>query len=596
VLDNRAAVVARYPGATNFTGQLATPDLQQLLRTKDEGLFHSTSLDGRPTTGYFSRAPMGWTFVAGLPETRFAGSLRNTMKPIFIGALLLLGLAVAGSLALARRIVEPVRSLKTAVLQLQNQQPVEIRATGLVECDEVTVALAEAEETIRHARADLESQVAHAVQRTQLTEKRAAQSQRVAAVGRLTGGVAHDFNNLLGVVSNSAHLIQRHPAAAELAAPLAAMQRAVESGSQLTQHLLRFSGRRAVRPQRLRPREVLPEMQDMLRSVLGRHVTVSVQVAADTQTIRVDASELELALINLALNARDAMPRGGELRLGARNADSRDLSSSPELAPGDYVLISVGDDGIGMDAGVIAHAFEPFFTTKATGQGGGLGLSQVHGFCVQAGGTARVDSTPGLGTTMVLLLPGVEGQMGSEDDTAAPRAAQVVCESTSAASAASATSEVSAAAAVSAVSPTPAPASAPTAVDITGAGVLLVEDNQALADTTEALLVAHGAQVTRADDALQALRLIETGAAFDVVLSDVMMPGATDGLALARYLRDLRPALPVILITALGQAVAGEEGEFKVLHKPCPQPELLAAVFQAINESHSSRAAARLKP
>jgi CheY-like chemotaxis protein len=126
--------------------------------------------------------------------------------------------------------------------------------------------------------------------------------------------------------------------------------------------------------------------------------------------------------------------------------------------------------------------------------------------------------------------------------------------------------------------------------------VLLVEDNQALADTTEALLVAHGAQVTRADDALQALRLIETGAAFDVVLSDVMMPGATDGLALARYLRDLRPALPVILITALGQVVAGEEGEFKVLHKPCPQPELLAAVFQAINESDSSRAAARLRP
>ena len=551
VLDGQGRVVARYPGGAAFVGRLATPDLRRQLGVKAEGLFESVSLDGKPTIAYFSRGPMGWTYATGMPPETFAGRMPGAAQRVGLGALALLALGLAGALGLARGIVVPVRSLKQAVAQLQNGQPVQVRATGLAECDEVAAALAEAAEIIRHARADLERQVADAVQRTRLAEQSAAQGQRVAAVGRLTGGVAHDFNNLLGVISNSAHLMQRHPAAAELSLPLAATQRAVEMGSQLTQHLLRFAGRRPLRPQELRLAVALPEMQELLRSVLGRLLTVTVQVAPDTRPVHVDASELELALINLALNARDAMPGGGEVRLRGRNADADDLAGSPSLAPGRYVLISVGDDGLGIEPEVAAQVFEPFFTTKGVGQGSGLGLSQVHGFCTQAGGTARLDSTPGLGTTVLLLLPAVEetrvppgapAQHGADITPSAER-------------------------------------------HLAGARVLLVEDNEALGDITAALLVSHGARVERAADAMQALRLIDTGATFDVVLSDVMMPGTMDGLALARRLRALRPKLPVVLITAFSQAVAGAEAEFKVLHKPCPQDELLAVVHAAISKS-----------
>lgn len=548
VLDSQGTVVARYPGGAAYMGRSATADLRRNLQDKSQALFQSVSMDGQPTTVYFSRAPMGWTYVLGMPKEVFAGRLPEAVVRIFFGALLLLGLAVAGALWLARRIVLPVQGLKRAVFELQSGQPVQVRATGVAECDEVTGALAEAAQTIRNGRAELERQVADAVERTRLAEQHAAQGQRVAAVGRLTAGVAHDFNNLLGVVSNSAHLIQRHPAAAELQSPLAATQRAVQMGSQLTQHLLRFAGRQPVKRQQVRLALALPEMEQLLCSVLGSRVKVSVHVAPGTAAVHVDASELEMALIHLALNARDAMPNGGELRLRARDANADDLADSPSLAPGRYVLISVGDDGVGIAPELAAQAFEPFFTTKGLGQGSGLGLSQVHGFCTQAGGNARLDSTPGLGTTVMLLLPAAAGPPDP------------------------------------AVAPAPADADAKAQVErhIAGARVLLVEDNQVLGDITAALLVAHGARVERADDAMQALRLVDGGKVFDAVLSDVMMPGAMDGLALARRLRMLRPLLPVILITAFGQAVAGAAAEFKVLTKPCPQDELLLALSEAI--------------
>jgi len=555
VLDERGTVVARYPDGAAYPGHPATPDLRRHLQESREGLVQSVSLGGQPTAVYFSRAPMGWSYVAGMPSETLAGGVPGTVWRIVFGALLLLALAVVGALWLAKRIIRPVSDLRLAAQQLQSGQPVDVHATGVAECDEVRVAFAEAATAIQHARSDLEIQVAQAVQRTRLAEQHAAQGQRVAAVGRLTGGVAHDFNNLLGVISNSAHLLQRHPAAAELAGPVAAIQRAVATGSQVTQNLLRFAGRRPLRAQQLRLSVALPEMQDLLHSMLGRHVTVAVQVAADTAPVHVDAAELELALINVAMNARDAMPGGGEVRFRARNADADDLADSPTLAPGRYVLIMVGDDGVGVAPEVLTHVFEPFFTTKGLGQGSGLGLSQVHGFCTQAGGTARLESTPGLGTTVVLLLPAA-GEQAALALACLPSAAK------------------------SPLGPVAAPA-AKHKVD--GASVLVVDDNEALSAATAAVLTAHGALVQCAADAKQALALIETGTGFDVVLSDVMMPGAMDGLALARRLRVLRPALPVILITAFSEAAAEAQGEFKVLRKPCPQDHLLHELHDAIN-------------
>lgn len=538
VMDNSGHVVARLPGGASYVGREGRADLRARMAQSSEGAFESVSLDGVPTAGYFSTSPLGWTFVSAMPRDEFTGRIPQAVQRVVIGALLLLALAMAGAVWVSRRIERPMRALKQLAQDLQAGRAVQAEPTGMTEVDDVADALVTAGRSMASARAELEQSVAQAVERTRQVEQRGAQSQRVVALGRLTGGVAHEFNNLLGVISNSMHLLQRHPSAAELQGPLSATQRSVDKGSQLTQHLLRFSGRRPVRVQTLSLARYLPEVQELMRSVLGRRIEIRVQVSPQIWPVRVDANELDLALVNLALNAHDAMPSGGELRLKASNAEAQDKEGLP---PGDYVLLTVGDDGMGLDPVLVEHAFEPFFTTKGVGQGTGLGLSQVYGFATQAGGTARLASTPGVGTTVSLLLP----VAGSEDDGTAKPVAEAAPQS------------------------------------IAGATVLLVEDDEALGDVTAALLMAHGAKVQRAGEAGAALRLLASGGLPDVVLTDVVMPGTMDGVALARQLRVQHPGLPVVLISGFSNTAIGE-GEFVQLRKPCAPAEMLAALQAAI--------------
>jgi signal transduction histidine kinase len=536
VLDSSGLIVARQPGGADYVGREIRAELRRAMTGASEGLFEADSLDGQRTVGYFKTSALGWTYVAAMPREVFAGRLPNEVVRIAAGALALLALAVAGALWVARRIEQPLRTLKAAAEDMQAGRVLPAQTTGMAESDEVAAALVSASRHMAQARDELERGIAQAVERTRAIEQRGAQSQRVEALGRLTGGVAHEFNNLMGIISNSVHLMQRHPAAADLQTPLAATQRAVDKGSQLTQHLLRFAGQRPVRVQALSFAQYLPEVQALMRSVLGRRIEIRLDVAPDVRPVLVDTGELELALVNLALNAHDAMPQGGELRLAARNATDADKQGLPQLPPGDYVLLTVGDDGVGLAPALVEHAFEPFFTTKPVGQGSGLGLSQVHGFATQAGGTATLASAPGQGTTVSLLLP---------------------------------------------VARQAAPASQPPAgalpSSISGATVMLVEDDESLGDVTAALLTEQGARVLRASRAEAALRLLDAGVTPDIVLSDIVMPGGLDGAVLARRLRELRPGLPVVLITGFSNAVM-TEGEFVVLRKPCPPAELLAAL------------------
>ncbi|WP_132644889.1 ATP-binding protein [Rubrivivax gelatinosus] len=539
ILDARASVVARHPGGVQHAGRRATPDMIERLAQEREGFFDSVSLDGVPVRGFFSTSQRGWTYIAAMPRLALAGPLPPAVLQLAAGALLLLGLAVGGALFVARRIVGPVNSLKVAAARMRSGQPVANRTTGLAECDDVAAALAEAAESIQHARADLERQVADAVARTRQAEQRVSLNQRVEALGRLTGGVAHDFNNLLGVISNSAHLIQRRASTPEIQAPVASTLRAVEVGSRLTQHLLRFSGRHPTRPTRIELARYLAESQELIRVVLGKRCELSVHVVPGTAGIRVDSSELELALINLALNARDALPSGGHVRIEAADAPAEDLA---DLAPGAYVQIQVSDDGTGIEEAIADRVFEPFFTTKAVGKGTGLGLSQVHGFCVQAGGRACIASTRGIGTTVTLLLP------AAGDDEPG-------------------------------VGPTPAPLPEG---GLYGVRVLLVEDNAELADVTAGLLDSLGCRVVRARSPEEALGLIDEGRRLDVVLSDIVMPGDMDGVALARTLRERRPDLAVVLISGFSSALHAAHG-FPVLAKPCTPEELILALRRAID-------------
>lgn len=363
------------------------------------------------------------------------------------------------------------------------------------------------------------------------------QSQKLEALGRLTGGVAHDFNNLLTVVNNNAHLLRRlggvHGRSAGAMPQLDAIDRAVRTGTQLTRQLLAFSRRQVVHPELISLQERLPDMQVLVRPLLPPGIALDIEVAPDTAGIEVDRAEFELAILNLVGNARDAMPEGGMLRLRARNAD-------PSDGPG-QVRVDVSDTGQGIAPELLDRVFEPFFSTKPRGQGTGLGLSQVRELCRAAGGTARLSSTPGAGTTVSMLFPAI----------AAGRSA-----------------------------PAREAATPPPTLTLR---VLMVEDNAEVASATQALLEAMGCTVRRVADADAAHgELVDESVAFDVVLSDIAMPGASDGIALGTWVRRHHPEIGVVLMTGYAERLgrANEQG-LVVLLKPCEPTALAQALWDA---------------
>ena len=372
-------------------------------------------------------------------------------------------------------------------------------------------------------------------------EEALLRSQKTEALGMLTGSVAHDFNNLLAVVTNNAHLIERLAADPRITSLAGAIRRAVASGTHLTRQLLSLSRRQALRPVELDLRASLPGTLELLRTTLGGRIEARLRIEADPAVVRVDEAELELALINLALNARDAMPDGGRLDVVVEDGDGLE---APDRSGGGTlrraIAIRVTDTGTGMSETVRRLAFEPLFTTKPEGRGTGLGLSQVLSMCQQAGGAARIDSVAGAGTTVTLLLPAVDAH-------GAPRA----------------------------------PAGAAPGVRRLEGELLLVEDNPEVASATRALLESFGVSVTEADSGAAALAALERrGAPFDAVLSDIMMPGGISGLTLAHRLRERHPTQAVVLMTGYAAEVhAAAAAGFEVLPKPCV-PEQLAAVLE----------------
>ena len=364
------------------------------------------------------------------------------------------------------------------------------------------------------------------------------QSQKLEAVGRLTGGVAHDFNNLLMVVNNNLHVLRLLQPALIDNAQVAAMSRAVSSGEKLTRQLLAFARRQALRPEVIRLQERLPGLLDLVRPVLGGAIELSAAVEPDTAAIEVDPAELELAVLNLAINAKDAMPDGGRVAIIARNAIAGEVPGERR----DYVALAVSDTGAGIPDALQEQVFEPFFTTKPSGQGTGLGLSQVYGLCAQAGGTARIRSKVGVGTTVLLYFAASEKPpeaIASGTQTATPRL---------------------------------------------DARVLLVEDNADVAGATKPLLEALGCAVVHTWSGDAAAEILAIRAAeFDAVLTDIAMPGSLDGLALARHVQRRHPRLPVVLMTGYAAELRkASELAFEVLQKPCSPGVLVTALRKAM--------------
>ncbi len=374
------------------------------------------------------------------------------------------------------------------------------------------------------------------------------QAQRIEAVGRLTGGVAHDFNNLLTVVRGNIELLSR---SAKLADPperdlLAAMRAAADRGATLTGQLLAFARRQPLVPRAVDLNAVIAGMQDLLRSALGGTIQVETRPAADLWPAMVDATQIELVVLNLTINARDAMPRGGLLRIETANAAVGPPQGRGEPAEGAYVSITVRDNGTGMTADVRARAFEPFFTTKAPGSGSGLGLSQVYGTARQSGGGVRIDSTPGDGTSVTIYLPRASTMAGSP-----PPVSRV-------------------------------PSSA-------GRGnVLMVDDDPLVRETTAAVLRDFGYEVREASGGAAALDLLRRDDRIEVLLTDVVMPGM-NGAELVRLALDARPGLAVLFMSgyAAPEEITGALRRHRLVRKPFLPVDLATQIEAALAEAHA---------
>ncbi len=375
-------------------------------------------------------------------------------------------------------------------------------------------------------------------------EEAARQGEQLAALGRLTGGVAHDFNNLLQVVTSGAALLRRDPPEARRNRVLDAMVEAGAKARDLTSRLLAFARRQPLRPEVLDLNARIGAMTELLRRTLGSRIRVETEFAEALPPVLADPGQLEIALINLATNARDAMPAGGRLVLRTRLAT---VPAVAERVAGDYVLLEVEDCGEGMSPAVQARIFEPFFTTKESGKGTGLGLAQVFGFARQSGGDVVVESEPGRGTRVAILLrPAEAGAAGAPS----PAGGAVIDAMRSSA----------------------------------GQVVLVVEDNLEAGDFAAALLEELGYRTRRAGDVAGALSVLAEGGRIDAVFSDVVMPGGETGLDLALRLRAERPGVAVVLTSGYSARLAeggGPEG-VEVLAKPYRLDELAAALARAL--------------
>jgi PAS domain S-box-containing protein len=373
----------------------------------------------------------------------------------------------------------------------------------------------------------------------QRMQEQLAETQKMEALGQLTGGVAHDFNNLLMVVAGQAHILKRRVTDSKALRAIDFIEQAMQRGASLTKQLLAFARRQQLTPTVVNVSERMHDVSELLTSAVEGNMEFETDVGETLWPVEADVGELELALVNLAVNARDAMPNGGVVRLKARNV-SLDGRGTPPLK-GDFVTLTMSDTGRGIPPEILSRVFEPFFTTKEIGKGTGLGLSQVHGFAHQSGGTVTIDSEIGSGTKVTIYLP------------RSSRPLSPACEE-----------------------------AGTTATETATGTVLVVEDNPEVAEVSSSLLEDLGYRVTLARTAREALDRLESHPDVDLLFSDIVMPGGMDGVALARTVRERFPGIPVLLTSGYSRAMEEARGRFPILAKPYTTTALASAVRSAL--------------
>jgi len=351
-----------------------------------------------------------------------------------------------------------------------------------------------------------------------------AMAQKMEAIGKLTGGIAHDFNNLLMIIGGNAQIFQRllDP---KLPRAVEAIQTAAKRGESLTRQLLTFSRRQHLSPAVVDLNAAIKNMRTMIESSLRGNIVYKEQLDDGVSAVKVDLAELELAIVNMSVNARDAMPNGGTFTLSVRDVTGEDEIGNDQLE-GRLVAIDCSDTGMGIPPNLLSKIFDPFFTTKEVGKGSGLGLSQVYGFAHQAGGTVKAQSKVGQGTKISVYLPRADVQILDKEPPAK------------------------------------------TSDQPQRSSVLIVDDSAEVAEVTSSLFEQLGYATIYRDSAEEALSLLEDGAKIDLVFSDIVMPGAIDGVGLAREIRSRYPNLPVFLTTGYSDAAQAAPPDLRILRKP----------------------------
>ena len=463
------------------------------------------------------------------------------------------GLSAASLLlawCLARQITRPIDQLRLAFADVSAEpgKPIEIGPPEILQLQDTlhraTVERTNSNQALMAALSNLEREMALREE----AQAALAQSQRMEAIGQLAGGIAHDFNNVLAAISSNLDAVTLRSADEKIRKVIQDAMDAIQMGASLTRRLLILSRRHGVGLERLDLNDRVTGTIELLRRTLGEQVTVSLRLSPDPCQTSANPGDVDNAILNLAINARDAMPNGGMLTIETRlvTLDADVAGRIANARPGEYVMLTVSDTGHGMSPEVLKHAMEPFFTTKEPGKGTGLGLATVHSTVRQSGGFVAIDSTEGEGTSVHLYFP------KAEPGPIVSRAA-------------------------------PSPKEAPLG---DGELILLVEDNDKVREATANRLESLGYAVLEAKTGPEAITLLESGEPIALVFSDIVMPGGMTGYDVAEWVRSMKPDLKVLLTSGYSEmplAVSETARKIKVLGKPYTREQLACALREALD-------------
>jgi len=543
ILDRQGTVVARRIQPERFVGKPGTPDMLRNMRASRQGTFQAKRLDGVQTiTAFAPVGQTGWTAVVSMPETELAAGFRSTVIYASGIAALLLLLGVGAALVAARPIAGSMRRLISEAaavgkVSIATPGPHSVREARLISAE-----LQRASAEIAAGRENLESRVRSAVAEAERVQQALQHAQKMEALGRLTGGIAHDFNNVLQTISMGIEVVLRSEASATSRSAMEAAKRALKSASTLTRQLMAFGRAQPAGKAVVDLPAQVGKLSDLLRGALRQDIELQLDLDAELWPVHVDEVQLELALLNVALNARDAMPNGGRFLITGRNV-ALGTMGDPRLPAGEYIRLSLEDSGAGIAPEILPKVFEPFFTTKDRGKGLGLGLAQVYGFAVQSDGNAAIESIRGRGTRVSIWLP---RYTGSVTPMVEARRATVPIQA--------------------------------------GKRILVVEDDANVLSVLKPALEQLGFRVLSANSVDAALTVL-AAETVDIVFSDIVMPGGRSGVDLAEAMAIRYPGTPILMSTGYSDRI---DVGAPVLRKPYAIEDLVEKLREILEANGHS--------